>query len=242
MTRSIPVRPALAALFSGVLACAAFAAPASETAAPACTTPPPAQQVVEHFLSADCLSCWQAGDAASGNADAGTLRLDWIVPGADGDAAPLATAALPEAAERWHEPLPADHDAERAHALPPLPAGAHLRVLSGLAWNGYIGLSFDLTPANTAWPDDARGWIALVERVPAGQDGTPVARQLVRALVGPLTLDVPPGEPRLLHLYAVRLPANAQVERLAAVGWIERGDGQFALAAQSATGTCPLGQ
>jgi hypothetical protein len=217
-----------------VFSCLARAAFGADAAAAACQPPAPARTLVEHFLPADCLDCWQA--PGEDGAAPVALRLDWILPaGAD---APLAAAALPEAAERWRAAVrPQAHEVARAHALPAAPPGARLGVQSGLAWNGYMGLSFELAGSAT-WPADARGWVALVERVPAGADGTAVARNLVRAVAGPFGLHPPAGQDRLLQVYAVRMPANAQPERLAAVGWIERDDGQVLMAAQSPLAAC----
>lgn len=222
-----------------LLASMAISAGAADRAAPAtCRVPPVPARFVEAFLSADCMACWQSRDGAVDAArEPATLRLDWVVPGTAGDDAPLATAALPEAAARQHGQLDATHPRWQSHDLPP-PGDAHLSVESGLAWNGYLGLSFELDRGQRAWPADAAGWVALVERVPSGQDGTPVDRQLVRAVVGPLTLDVRDGHHTVNHLQAVRLPANSQPERLAAVGWVERADGQVLLAAQSPFGHC----
>jgi len=221
-------RPALGAL---VLALAGH----STAAPPAACTPQPVREVEEIFLSADCERCWQQGDAAA--AAPRTLRLDWIVPGRQGDEAPLAAAALPEAGARLKGQLTADTGSVQRQRLPAAPSGTRLSVQSGLAWNGYIGLSFELERVG-ALPAGARGWVALVERVAAGDDGTPVARQLVRTLVGPLPLQPPRGQRRLQHLQAVLLPPNSRAERLAAVGWVERADGRMLLAAQSPAAGC----
>jgi hypothetical protein len=226
-------------VLSLAFSCVARVTWAADAAAPACPPPVPARALVEHFLSADCMDCWQAQDGTAGASAHGALRLDWIVPATDD--APLAVAALPEAGERWRAAvLPKGREATRNQTLPAAPQGARLAVQSGLAWNGYMGLSFELAgPA--AWPEDARGWVALVEHVPAGQDGTAVERNLVRAVVGPFGLAPPAGQERLLQVYAVRVPANAQPERLGAVGWIERRDGQVLMATQSPVGACTSG-
>ena len=61
----------------------------------------------------------------------------------------------------------------------------------------------------------------LVERIPAGSEGTPVERRLVRTLVGPLALATLASERTVQHLRAVRVPENAKPERLSVVGWLE---------------------
>jgi hypothetical protein len=237
------MKRALTLSLIATVSAAALAAAARAAAAPTPPCPPvvPAARFAEHFLSAACMDCWQAAPAAPATSASGALRLDWIVPA--GDDAPLAVAALTEAAERWHGgALPASREALRDQALPAVPPGVQLTVQSGLAWNGYMGLSFELASPPGAWPGDAHGWVALVERVPAGQDGTAVDRQLVRAVVGPFGVQAPTGQERLLQVYAVRLPANAQAQRLGAVGWIQRDDGQVLLATQSPAGACALGE
>lgn len=205
-------------------------------AANACLSPPP-QQVVEVFMSADCDACWAraAGEAPS----ARVLRLDWIVPGRDSEEGALAVAAVSEAADRLKAALPPQDPLVQRQALSAPPAGFAMSVQSGLAWNGYLGLQLKLQrKGGRALPPDASGWLALVERVAAGEDGTPVARQLVRNVIGPLPLEFTAGSRSVQHLRAVTLPPNSHAERLAAVGWIARPDGQVLMAAQSAAAGC----
>ena len=206
------------------LVCAAVPA----ATAPAC--PAPQAAVAEAFFSADCADCWSA---ATGPAAASTTwRFDWISPGSD--AAPLAAGALPEAAERAlrlglspaANPAPASQQAARK-TMP----GLRLRVESGPAWQGYFGVQLSLSAAhNTTLPAGASAWLALVELVPAGSDGTPIARALVRSVAGPLPLDaLRPGKATtpMTHLRALRWPAGAEPTRLQARAWIEATDGHL---------------
>lgn len=219
--------------FAPLLAAVPLMAAAVATAAPPPPPCPPAPvRLLERAISADCLSCWQAMDDAPSR----TVVLDWIVPSADeGD---LSVAALPEAAERFPDPRTL---ARREQPLA-TPKGTRLEVGSGLAWNGYVGLSFELrAPAKAPWPADAAGYVALVERIPAGTDGSTSARQLVRAVAGPLSLQPPRGKAALQHLVAVRLPANGEPGRFGAVGWVDSGSGPGRhtwLAAESAPAGC----
>lgn len=187
--------------------------------------PPAATQLLQRFISADCESCWQAsGEPAL---PATTWALDWIVPSPQGDAAPLSLAALPEAAER----------AQRAGAQTQQdkPARApRLQVQGGPAWNGYFGLQ--LSVRGTAPPAGSSGWLALVEQIPAGEEGSAVARQLVRAVAGPLPLEgLSPRKPQQ-HLRALRVGEGAQPQRLVGIGWIEAADGRVLAVAREA---CP---
>ena len=196
---------------------------------------PPAQAPVQEvFISADCADCWSAGEPSPGpQAKLGHWRLDWIHSGAAD--APLSAAALPESAERL---------ARRPGLAPPNPpatqgatAALALKVESGPAWSGYLGVQMTLRLAAkrpnkppTLAPGSS-AWLAMVERLPAGTDGSPMARELVRAVAGPLPLDsLKPGVP-LSFLRAMRWPDTAQPLRLQARGWIESPTGQVLLMA-----------
>ncbi|HEY0202451.1 MAG TPA: hypothetical protein VGC24_12230, partial [Burkholderiaceae bacterium] len=54
--------------------------------------------LLERFISADCADCWSRPPAH--DATAGELALDWIVPGRQGEDAPLSAAATRDATER----------------------------------------------------------------------------------------------------------------------------------------------
>jgi hypothetical protein len=222
--------------FAGCVFAAGIAVAKPPVPANACVPLPP-KQVVETFISADCEQCWQQAAPDEKPAER-TMHIDWIVPGRKGDEAPLAVAAVNEASARLKLQLTPEAGTVQKQALPAPPAGVKLTVQSGLAWNGYIGLSFELERNPSSLPADAMGWVALVERVPAGEDGTPVERQLVRTVVGPLMLQPSAGQRRLQHLRAVLLPPNSHADRLAAVGWIERADGKMLLAAESPAAGC----
>jgi hypothetical protein len=189
-----------------------------------CRAPRPTL-LVERYFSADCAACWQsAPPLPSGAAGKGVpFALDWIVPSARGEAAPLSVAATPEAATRVARAGALRSD-EALTVTTPLAARSELQVVvrDGPAWNGYIGLQLDASYASTRpLPAGLAGWLALVERIPAGSEGTPVERRLVRTVVGPLTLATLASERAVQHLRAVRVPENAKPERLSVVGWLE---------------------
>lgn len=83
---------------------------------------------------------------------------------------------------------------------------------------------------------EAVSYAALVERIPAGAEGNEGARQLVRAVVGPLPLNALAVQRKLTHLAAVRVPETADVSRLASVAWIEDATGRMIVATESG---CP---
>lgn len=211
-----------AAVLSAICASAVQAAP------PPCRRPAP-RVLLEHVLPADCATCWGTPGATLPH---GTMRLDWIAPA--GDDAAMSVAAMPEAATRA-TPAPGATVLHRS-VLPRRP-WASLRVADGPAWNGYVGMQITVTRQGAHRPGDV-AWLALVERVPAGSDGTAVDRQLVRTVIGPLPLDELATLRRVQHLRSVRLPENAQPERLASVGWLESADGRVLAATQSPTAGC----
>ena len=119
-------------------------------------------------------------------------------------------------------------------AAPPL-AGLRIKASSGPAWQGYFGVQLTLqTSPRTALPTGSTAWLALVEQVDAGSDGTPVARSLLRSVAGPLPLStLQPGKP-MTHLRALRWPTSAEPTRLQARAWIEGPDGRLLAVAADA--------
>ena len=199
-------------------------------AAPACA--PPGAPLIERFVDAHCTACW----SASGETAGAGWRLDWIVPGATGDEAPMSAAAVPEAADRVRRsgapPPAASQSVVRRTALTAA-AAPRLEVQIGPAWHGYLALTLKVSGHA---PAGATGWLALVEELPAGAEGSPIARELVRTVAGPLPLAaLAPGRP-LTHLRALRWPETARPERLRARGWVESTGGRVLRFASS---ECP---
>lgn len=193
-----------------------------------------ARVAIERFISAACPDCWTHAPQ-----EAATTRqwlFDWIVPAARGDDAPLAPAAPPEALDRLLRASGAglaDGQAATHQTALRTPKGLRLRVTTGPAWHGYLALQLD---AQGPVPPGSSGWLALVEAVPPGTDGTPVARQLVRTVTGPLTLSGLRSGQRVRLLHALRWPETAKPERLRARAWIEDGGGRIlAVAEQGCT-------
>ena len=97
-----------------------------------------------------------------------------------------------------------------------------LRVAHGLPFGGYIGTSMELKPGRGGpW----QAWLLLVETLPAGIEGSPVERTLVRNVLR-LTWDsqTPRAESRRGSFYETRpmqIPAGADPARLRVVGWVE---------------------
>jgi len=198
---SLPALAVLAALF------------ATAARAQSCSSDgqPQPLALLERFISADCEDCWAR---ATAQPKKGELAIDWIAPGARGDDAPLSAAATRDALERLHAlkrkpPSPVDtvRTAKRDGA-------GTLRVAQGPAFNGYLGASIES-------PDAGRGpftgWLALVETLPAGTEGSPVERNLVRNL-----LVVPwPAEPGTrFEARPMAIPEGANPDRLRVVGWL----------------------
>ena len=195
--------------------------------------------VLERFISADCATCWS--NPATLKTRRSDLVLDWIVPSLAGDEAPLSAAARQDALLRLqalNQPAPTDSlNLRRTVVLNPLA----LRVARGVALGGYMGASIAMsTPPHAS----ARGlrfptgpltaWLVMIEDIPAGTDGTPVARQLVRNSLqinwaeqgrGRASDRNPPdlNQPvlRLQESRPMSIPEGANPDRLRVVGWVE---------------------
>lgn len=183
---------------------------------------PEAAAVLERFTSADCAACWR--DPATPTAPADTLALDWIVPGLKGEDAPLSAAALDEALDRLRflrRPAP-----ERADAVTARRSGDRvpLRLAQGEALNDYIGTSIELgAPGREPW----HAWLLLVEALPAGTEGSPVARNLVRNVFRPPWSDVMRRAPgRLAEQRAMQIHEGARPSRLRLVALVQDGRGR----------------
>ena len=196
-------------------------------------------------MSADCTGCWSATDAA--HDPAREWLFDWIAPSAQSADAPMSAAALTAAAERMARagraastgaPSGATTDATTESTttrllrtrLPPRPR-LQLRVQPGPAWNGYFGLQ--VTIRGQA-PAGATAWMALVEPLPVGTDGSGLTRELMRSVTGPLPLRLTTPRQPLTHLAALRAPDGALPERLRARAWIEGADGRILAVASDA--------
>ncbi|GAB4204182.1 MAG: hypothetical protein Fur0019_04560 [Tibeticola sp.] len=191
----------------------------------------------ERFLSADCADCWR--DAATPGAEPGVLALDWVLPGAQGDEAPLSAVARPEAAQRLAQ-LGLALSGSTAHRDAPVQAAtrrtlgrkppAHrLRVVQGQALGGYLGVEIRYdTPKRAVTPLTAG--LAMVEALPKGIEGSPVARNMVRNLHTPAwngegLLSKTKKTP-LLDLRAMNIPEGANPANLRLIGWIEDAKGR----------------
>lgn len=183
--------------------------------------------VRERFLSAQCSDCWAS---AGSPVPAGTAALDWIVPSAElGDEAPLSAAATRDSLERlprWgltEEAVRQSASAALEKSHLPAKRQGRLRVAQGRAVNDYIGTSVQ-------WQSHSKQagqslWLLLVEALPAGTEGSPVARLLVR---NSLNLDLPgPGAKPWRDLRAMRIPEGANPERLRLLGWVQDAQGRM---------------
>jgi hypothetical protein len=183
-------------------------------------------------MSADCETCW-AAQGVKREAKRSVV-LDWIVRA--GDASPLAAGAVSEATARAGA-LTSSATLLRSTALKN--DAPKLRIADGPAWNGYIGLQLTVN-RNGKLPDGAVAYIALVERVAAGSEGSAISRQLVRNVVGPLSLEELATVTPVRHFRAMRLPDGAQAEKLASVAWVQSAEGRVIAATQSADNKCKI--
>ena len=188
--------------------------------------------LLERFTSADCADCWT--DAATPRPRRGELALDWIVAGTKGDDAPLSAAASRDAPVRLEalgRAAPGRVETSRGRAAP---TGHKLRVAHGLALNAYIGASIEIKPGRGGpW----KAWLLLVETLPAGTEGSPVARNLVRNAMQPAWDNQEPlskaQQRRLFEARPLGIPEGADPKRLRVVGWVEDARGRIRAIAQS---------
>jgi hypothetical protein len=179
--------------------------------------------LLERFVSADCEECWR--DPRTPAAATGTLALDWVVPGRKGEDAPLSVVASRDA-------LPRLETLKRA--VPPRlefvttrrqgPEAA-IRLAQGAAFNDYIGTSIALAqPGREPW----QAWLLLVENLPAGTEGSPVERNLVRNVFRPdwgHGARRAPG--RLAEARSMQIHDGARPERLRLVAVLQDARGRI---------------
>ena len=185
--------------------------------------------LMERFTSADCLACWRDRNTPQGAT--GTLALDWIVPGLKAEGAPLASAATDDAMERLDYLRHATPKTMDVVSTPREGDRVALRLAHGEAFNDYIGTSMQLRDAG----DDVwHAWLLLVEKVPAGQDGSPVARNLVRKVFRPESwARVGRGTGELAETRSMQVPPSSQTDRLRLVGVLQDGRGHIRAISQT---------
>jgi hypothetical protein len=240
------IRPVLLSAFT-VAVVSAFLTPGVAQAQGTCSSDGqrPPKALLERFINADCATCW--ADAATPKTKTGALALDWIAPSAQGDDAPLSSAASRDALDRLasvsQSPPAGALNLSHQVAASPL----KLRVAHGVALGGYMGASIELKAApGAALPRQPfTTWLLLVEAVPAGTDGTPVARNLVRnalksswninsSLSTSKQIAKHPAPPqRLYESRPMSIPAGSNPDRLQVIGWVEDVKGRVIAGAES---------
>lgn len=192
----------------------------------------PAQALLERFINADCEACWR--DPRTPTPGAGTVALDWVVPGRLGGDAPLAAVASADAVERLAA-LGA-RAPERTSAVGRIRSGGAppLRLAQGDAYNDYIATSIELKqPGRGPW----HAWLLLVESLPPGTEGSPVPRNLVRNVFRP---DWGKAAGRasgaLAEARAMQIHDGAKAERLRLVAILQDARGRIRAISQT---ECP---
>lgn len=193
--------------------------------------------LLERFINADCENCWK--DPSTPKALPGQVALDWIVPGDKGDDAPLSAVASRDGLDRLEAlgqavPREAGDSRRRVKGL----KGTRLRVAHGLVLSGYVGASIELKPVPAGAQKQAwTAWLALVETLPEGTEGTPVARNLVRNVFqSPWNVRNQLSKKEQSRFFESRVMSVAQgvhPDRLRVIGWVEDAKGQVLAAAQS---------
>lgn len=198
---------------------------------------PQSLALLERFINADCESCWR--DPATTAVKPGQLVLDWVLPGLRGDDAPLSAVATRDSLKRVQSlsmavPVESAVQLKKVGRL----TGSRLRVAHGPVINAYLGASMALKPRpRNSETQGWTGWLAVVERIPKGVEGSPVARNLVRNTLQidwrgqPASQDA--AQNRFFESRVMGVPRGANPERLSVVGWLEDAQGQIVAAMQS---------
>lgn len=199
--------------------------------------------LLERFINANCESCWSQPLAAA--TDKTALAIDWITPGERGEEAALSAAATRDAQARLAHLGLKEPAQEANHQAPVEVPRTGLRVAHGLAFNDYVGASIEyrLPPQRKLPPGPLSAWLLLVETLPAGSEGSPIARNMVRNTFQP-AWNIPeklPKEEQIVfqEFRPMRIPPGAQPARLQVVGWLEDARGQVIAAAQSRCAEVP---
>ena len=188
--------------------------------------------LLERFISADCERCWSGSSTVQPTVQ--ELVIDWIVPSNRGADAPLSAAASRDAQLRLDAlgRTLAQDSLNNHHQIKGKPPA--LRVAHGVAVNNYIAASIEMKPAA---PGRWTAWLLLVETIPAGTEGTPVARNLARnLLVSSWDASSPSSKtrpPRFFESRPMLIPEGAKPERLRVVGWVEDTRGRIRSMVQS---------
>lgn len=188
-------------------------------------------RLLERFTNADCADCWS--NKATPPATAQTLAIDWLLPGSLGDDAPLSAAATRDALLRLQAlQLPMPERSAQITTPVARPTGAQLRVAHGVALGGYIGASISAKALRKTLPGTGpwTAWLVLVESIPAGSDGSPVARNLVRNV---LVTEWPAPDKPLRESRPMGVPEGATPSRLRVLGWVQDASGRVLAATQS---------
>ncbi len=201
-------------------------------------------RLVERFISADCESCWK--DPATAKAASGDAVLDWVLASDKGDDAPLSAVASRDGLSRLQArgaaaPKEAMTSMQKVNGL----KGTTLRVAHGIALQGYVGTSIELKPIPAAAKNQRwTAWLALVETIPKGTEGTPVARNLVRNVVQPnwdgykrlSKTEQKTDVNRFFESRAMSVAQGVNPDNLRVIGWVEDAKGKVLVAAQSGCG------
>lgn len=198
------------------------------------------QGVLERFINADCATCWS--ESGTKRPDPQALAIDWIVPSAAGQDAPLWAAASRDSLQRLESLALAVPITSAVHpgagsgaAGAPLARGVKLRVARGVALGGYMGASVELTLPQKKPVGQARiqypltAWLVLAQEIRAGEEGSPVERLLVR---NALVLTWKSGR-RHAESRPMGLPEGSNPQRIRVVAWVQDATGRTLATAAS---------
>jgi hypothetical protein len=225
------------ARFAACLLAAVFGGSSVAHAQSSCSSDGQGRPVIllERFINADCADCWT--DPATPVAGRGTLVLDWVLPGGQGDNAPLSAVATRDGLKRLEAAGTTPPSVSLNRKSPVQGGTGALRVAHGLPVSGYMGASIELQAPASGAAGTWTAWLALVEALPSGTEGSPVARNLVRNLVQPIwdgRKQLSKEEQlRFIETRSMNLPPGMNAERAKVIGWVQDSQGRVIAAAQS---------
>lgn len=194
--------------------------------------------LTERYISADCAFCWQR--PLPTQTTASELTLDWIVPGSLGDEAPLSAAANRDALVRLESlDLAAPQTQRLVHQVVDLPPEINLRVAHGLVLGGYVGASISLSFVKTTQTKlPLHVWLVVVEHFPAGTEGSPTPRILVRNMLQPIWNMDSSLQNNVVYqqteMRPMNIPAGTNTANIGVIGWVSDNTGRILVAARSA--------
>ncbi len=190
---------------------------------------PAPKWLVERFMSAECTGCWTSDTLPK--PPRGAVVLDWVAPAPSGDDAPMSAVARRDAVERLAALPPAASTSPQSEHRSQRTGQHRVRVQHGPPVGDHVGASLAFRAQRGA-QGPFTGWLALAEWLPAGTEGSPIPRVLMRNLLTEPIAAQPQNNWAQLWR-PMNIPEGAQAARLGVVGWVTDARGRLVALAQA---------